>query len=176
MVVASAAVAQSGYKLKTRSASEMASEQRRAVASWCRSDYDGVRLVEAAWQKQMRPLTNSKHYPEFPSIVIVSRYQFEPQEHISTAVNVTYTVSGRYDLAFGYQNSGGSDVVTFRVEDKGGEILITDPGTDLPHVSKPVAIRWLKERMVSSKSASEKLQIEEAIKNLQPPPTQLESE
>ncbi len=174
-LVSLAAVAQAGYKLKTRTAAEMASEQRRAVAAWCRADYDGVRLAEATWQKQMRPLTNLKRFSDFPSILIVSRYQFEPQQNISTAVNVTYAVTGRYDLGFGYQASAGSDSVTFRVEDKGGDILITDPGTDIPHVSKAAAIRWLKERLESPGNPNEKVQIKEALKTLEPAPAQPEA-
>lgn len=163
-----ALVAQAGYKLKTRSASELASEQKRAVSSWCRLDYEGLRLNEASWRQRMRPLTTEKSYTEFPSIYIVSRYQFDPQEGISTALSVSYTTVGRYDLAFGYTPEAGQDTVTYRVEDKGGEILITDTGSPLPHVSKPAAIRWLKERLQQTASENEKAQLQEALKSLEP--------
>lgn len=163
--------AQTGYKIKTRSASDMAMEQRRAVSAWCRMDYDGFRLSEPTWQQKMRPLTTEKNYSEFPTIYIVSRYEFEPQQGISTSVTVSYTTIGRYNLAFGYEKLPGQDTVTFRVEDKGGEILITDPGTPMPHVAKPAAIQWMKERIESSKSDNEKAQLQEALKILEPTPS-----
>ena len=162
--------AQTGYKIKTRSASDMAMEQRRAVSAWCRMDYDGLRLSEPTWRQKMRPLTAEKNYSEFPSIYIVSRYEFEPQQGISTTITVSYTTIGRYNLAFGYENLSGQDTVTFRVEDKGGEILITDSGTPMPHVSKAAAIQWMKERIESSNSANEKAQLQEALNILQPTP------
>jgi len=165
-----ALLAQASYRIKTRTAAELAAEQSRAVAAWCRLDYEGLRLRESTWQQRMRPLTTEKTYAEFPSILIISRYQFEPQENISTVLNVSYTTVGRYDLGFGYQPEPGQDMVTYRVEDKGGDILITDTGSPVPHVSKTAAVRWMKERLQETQSASEKAQLEEALKALEPKP------
>ena len=158
-------VAQTGFRIKTRSSSELYADQRRAVGAWCRQDFEGLRLNDTGWDR-FKSITNFKKNPEFNSVVIVSRYQVEPRDSMSWDMDVTYTIVGRYERGSGYFNDAGTQTVTFQTKDIDGDVVITsiDPGT--PHVSKKAAIEWMKKELESSTSDIEKIHLQDALKML----------
>jgi hypothetical protein len=169
LLASSLSLAQASYRLKARTASEYAAEQRIAVSKYCRLDFEGSLLTEQGWQR-IKPLVFNDRYPEFNVVEIVSRYQVMPAEGTSPVVNVSYVVLGRYQNGYGYTPSADNRVVTFRVEDKKGEIVITDIDENIPRVSKKVAVQWLKEQLAKSQNPIERTQIEGSLKVLDPPP------
>ena len=157
------------FRLKTRSASDLYADQRRVVGTWCRQDFEGLRLSDTGWDR-FKSVTVFKKDPEFTSIVIVSRFQVEPRDNISWDMDVTYQILGRYDLASGYMADPGSQTLTFLTKDIDGDILIVgiDPGA--PHVSKKAAIDWMKRQLQTTTSDIEKIHLSDALKLLEAPP------
>lgn len=156
------------FRLKTRSASELYAEQRRVVGTWCRQDFEGLRLSDTGWDR-FKPVTAFKKNPEFTSIVIVSRFQVEPRDNISWDMDVTYQILGRYDLGSGYIADPGTQTQSFHTKEIDGDILIVgiDPGT--PHVSKKAAIDWMKRQLQTTSSDVEKIHLNDALKLLEAP-------
>ncbi|HWR34552.1 MAG TPA: hypothetical protein VN622_01620 [Clostridia bacterium] len=154
--------AQAAYRLKTRTASELAAGQRQVVGAYCRSDFEGLRLSENGWAK-MRPLTRDMRNPEFSAVMIVSRYTFAPPAAVSKDVAVTYSVIGRYEVGFGFTPLRATPSAIFHVEDVDGDLVITEmPST--PYVSKGAALSWLKAELVKAQpSTLHKAQLERAI-------------
>lgn len=160
---------QVGFRLKTRSASELYAEQRRVVGTWSRQDFEGLRLSDTGWDR-FKPVTSFKKNPEFTSIVIVSRFQVEPRDSMSWDMDVTYTILGRYELGAGYMADPGTETLTFHTKDIDGDILIVDIDPSAPHVSKKAAIAWMKRELQTTNSDIEKIHLNDALKLLEPSP------
>lgn len=160
--------AQTGFRLKTRSAAELYAEQRKTVGTWCRQDFEGSRLSDAAWDR-FRALTTFKKNPDYTSVVVVSRFQVEPRENISWDMDVTYTIVGRYEHGAGWIAQSGTQTVTFQTKDIDGDILITNIDTNSPHVSKKAAIDWMKRELQTTTSDVEKIHLQDALKILDVP-------
>lgn len=117
----------------------------------------------------MKTLLRNKRNPEFAVINIVSRYTFQPSETVSITLPVIYNVVGKYDLSYGYAPASGTETEMFRVEDKDGQLAITDaPAT--PYVSKKAMVQWLRNELASAKNDLHKAQMEQAIKALEGAP------
>ncbi|HEU5400339.1 MAG TPA: hypothetical protein VFU86_03215 [Terriglobales bacterium] len=158
------------FQLHMRNAEDVYADQRRAVGSWCRQDFMGFRLSDHGWDKY-KTLTNLKHNPESPAVVIVSRYQVGEHDPktISWDVNVTYFVVGRYDHATGYSPTTGSETVTFQTKDIDDNIVVVALDPTSPHVSKIAALTWMKQQLASTTSDIEKIHLSKAIQQLEPP-------
>ena len=158
-------VAQTGFRLKTRSSSELYADQRRAIGAWCRQDFEGLRLNDAGWDR-FKSITSFKKNPEFNSVVIVSRYQAEPRDSMSWDMEVTYTIVGRYEHGSGYFADAGTQTVTFQTKDIDGEVVIVNVDPIAPHVSKKAAIEWMKKELETTTSDVEKIHLQDALKLL----------
>lgn len=159
--------AQSGLRLRVRNPSELYAEQRRILGTWCRQDFEGLRLADAAWDR-FKPITALKENPDVSSIVIVSRYQVDQPATPTWSLEVTYTVLGRYEHGTGYRPDSGTETVTFKTKDIDGDIFITDLEPNSPHVSKKAIIEWMKKRLTTPLSDVEKIHITDALKALEP--------
>jgi hypothetical protein len=165
-VLSSLLFGQAGFRIKTRSASELYAEQRRVVGTWSRQDFEGLRLSDAGWDR-FKPVTSFKKNPEFTSIVVVSRFQVEPRDNMSWDMDVTYTILGRYELGAGYLPDPGMQTVTFHTKDIDGDILIVNVDPGAPHVSKKAAIEWMKRQLQTTASDVEKIHLNDALKFLE---------
>lgn len=161
-------IAQTGFRLKTRSAAELYAEQRRTVGTWCRQDYEGSRLNDTGWDR-FKSLTTFKKNPDYNSIVVVSRFQVEPRESTSWDMDVTYTIIGRYEHGAGWIPDPGTQTVTFQTKDIDGDILIINVDPSSPHVSKKAAIDWMKRELQTTTSDVEKIHLQDALKILDAP-------
>jgi hypothetical protein len=162
-------LAQPSIRIKARSAADLYAEQRRVVGSWCRHDFEGFRLSVADWAR-FRSLTTFKENPDFSSVMIVSRFDVQPRDSASWNMEVKYVVLGRYDRGSGYTASPGSDTVTFHTKDIDDNIVIVDLDPSSPHVSKRVAIEWMRQELGKTTSDLEKAHLREALKVLDPTP------
>ncbi len=158
------------FQLHLRNPEDVYAEQRRTVGSWCRQDFMGLRLVENGWDRY-KSLTNLKYNPDSTSVVIVSRYQMEEHDpkKISWEVNVTYFVIGRYDHSSGYSPEAGTETATFQTKDIDDSIVIVNLDPTSPHVSRAVALNWMKQQLASTTSDIEKIHLTNAIKELERP-------
>jgi hypothetical protein len=160
---------QSGLRLHVRNPSELFAEQRRIVGTWCRQDFEGVRLAPGGWARY-KTLTNLKDNPESQTIVVVSRYQIEGHDaqSVSWNLDVTYMVMGHFERGSGYVPDEHPEIVTYRTKDIDGEILITDFDPNYPHLSKKAAIEWMKRELATTTSDVEKFHLTSALKTLDP--------
>ncbi len=168
LTIAPLCLSQAGFRLKTRSAAELYAEQRRVVGTWCRQDFEGLRLTDAGWDR-FKSSTTLRNRPDFTSVVIVSRYEFEPRDFISWEMAVSYTVVGRYEIGGGYTAEPGLDPVKFQTKDVDGEIVITGADPMSPHVSKKAAIDWMKKQLETTNSEIEKIHLRDALTQLEAP-------
>ncbi len=163
------------YRIKTRSVSELQADQRTLIGQWCRFDYEGSRLTDEGWKK-FDPLTPLKHNPDFSSVYVISRYQMTPPDRVSMAGSVAYTVVGRYEVGVGYTSTNDTRYVDFKFAEKEGELQIVDVVPAQPNVSKPAFIAWVKAQIASTKNASEKMSLQQALNLLVPPPPKPKTE
>jgi hypothetical protein len=160
---------QAGFRLHVRNASEVYAEQRRLVGTWCRQDFEGVRLAPGGWERY-KALTKLKSNPESQTVLIVSRYQIEQHEvqSVSWDVDVTYFVVGRFERGGGYVADEHPETVTFRTKEIDGDIVVTDVDPVHPHLSKKAAIEWMKRELATTTSDVEKFHLASALKILEP--------
>lgn len=158
---------QAGFRLRTRNAADLNAEQRRLVGTWCRQDFEGLRLSDAGWDR-FKQITAFKKNPEFNSIVIVSRFQVESRDTMSWDTDVTYTIVGRYERGAGYMADPGIQTVTFQTKDIEGDIMIVNVDPISPHVSKKTAVEWMKKELETTASDIEKIHLRDALKVLEP--------
>jgi hypothetical protein len=159
------------FRLRVRNPEELHAEQRRVVGTWCRQDFEGLRVANGGWDK-FKSLTNLKTNPDSSTIVIISRYQIEQHDPqaVSWNLDVSYTVIGRFDPSSGYVPDTGSDTVTFQTKDIDGNILITNMEPVSPHLAKKAALEWMKHELETTTSEVEKFYLASAIKALEPAP------
>lgn len=169
LLVSTVLVAQTGFRIKTRSTAELNAEQRNVVGSYCRFDFEGARLKEGGWSK-LEPWTGKKSNPDFQSIVLVSRYQVIPNEMAAWDVQVNYTTIGRFDLNAGFTPDAGMESVVFRTKDVDGTLEIVGIEPDAPHVSKRAALEWMKQLAADPKQTDvHRRHLQDAIRVLEPP-------
>ena len=157
------------YKIRTRSITELQADERSLVSQWCRLDFEGARLSPDGWKK-FDPLTNLKANPDFSAIYVVSRYQFLSPDRVSMDASATFNVIGKYEIGIGYTPQSDTRYVNFHFSDKEGDLQIVDIDPAQPSVSKPAMIAWLKSQIEATKSAADKITLQNALNQLQPPP------
>jgi hypothetical protein len=163
------------YRIKARSISELQADQRMLIGQWCRLDYEGSRLTDDGWKK-FDTLTSFKHNPDFNSVYVISRYQMTPPDRASMSGSVSYMVVGRYEVGIGYTPMNDNRLVDFKFAEKDGELQIVDIDPVQPNVSKPAFINWVKAQIASTKNASDKLALQQALNLLVPPPPKPKAE
>lgn len=171
LLLSTATFAQSGLRLRLRNPAEINAEQRRIVGTWCRQDFEGLRLAQNGWERY-KALTTMKANPESPRVVVISRYQIEQHagSSVSWDLDVTYFVIGRFDHFEGYVPDEHTETVTYRLKDVDGDILISDVDPPTPHLSKKAAIDWMKRELATSSSDLDKAHFTSALKLLDPTP------
>jgi hypothetical protein len=170
LLITTSVFGQSGLRLKFRNPLELYAEQRRVVGTWCRMDYEGLRLAADGWTR-FKPLTNQRDNPDASTIVIVSRYQIaqhDPQS-VSWNLDVIYNVIGRYQRSSGYQPESATQTVTYSTKEVDGDLVITEVDPTYPHMSKRAAIEWMKKELATTTSDVEKYYLNSALKQLEPP-------
>jgi hypothetical protein len=164
VLLAAFACAQS-MPLPTRSSRQ---PSRSVVSSYCRMDYQGLRLDTESWPR-MKPLTTWKENPDWQGFTVVSQYDLLSANDglRSATVEVQYSVLGHFEPGIGFVADPRRDQVTFRLKDVESEWKIDqlDPPIN-PHVSKPRAIAWLKSALTAEKDRANRLAIEKALKDL----------
>ncbi len=163
------------YRIRTRSVSELQADQRRLVSQWCRLDWEGTRLNADGWKK-FDPLTTMKTNPDYMSVYVVSRYEIQPPDRVSMESTVTYNVLGRFEPGIGYTAEPDSRTVTFKFSDKEGDLQIVSVDPEQPNVSKPIFITWLKTQLAAAKTDIDKLPLQSALNQLEPPPQKPKTE
>jgi hypothetical protein len=93
-----------------------------------------------------------------------------PPERVSMLGAVTYNVIGRYEMGIGYTPIDDTRNVDFKFSDKDGDLQLVAVDPVQPNVSKPAFIAWLKTQLAATKSASDKLALQQALDQLVPPP------
>ena len=169
LLLSTSLLAQSGLRLRVRNPSDLYAEQRRVIGTWCRQDFEGLRLAPNGWERY-KQLTNIKSNPDSPSVLIVSRYQIEQHDAsaVSWNLDVTYFVIGRYERNGGYIPDEFTETVTYRTKDIDGDIVITDLDPTSPHLSKKAAVEWMKRELATTTSDVEKFHLTNALKTLDP--------
>jgi hypothetical protein len=163
-LMSSFAVAQStsGYKLKVRTFSELANEQRRLVLGYCRADFDGARLLTDGFEK-MRPYVSYRTNPEFDSFIVVSRFEIPLPEQPGDVVSAIYKVVGNWDKHGGWAPENSSDAVQFRIIEREGELMINEIEPGQPRVSVRTALAYLKRQLPSASSDVERGMMQKGI-------------
>ena len=144
-------------------------EQARAiVSSYCRMDYEGLRLLKNSWPR-MKSLTTWKDNPDWKGFTIVSQYEVSAANvgFRTTTVSVQFAVLGRFESGFGYTAEPGSEEVSFRLKEVDSDWKIEDLNPAInPHVSKPRAIAWLKTALAAEKDVANRIALQKALKDL----------
>jgi hypothetical protein len=154
----------------TRTVPEVIAEQRRVVASYCRSDFEGGRLGPAGWDK-MRNFTVASDNPDFDAIFVITRYQVVGAPvPFSKTVAINYIVIGKYEQGTGYTSLSGNKVVNFEVRQRGDSFLVANMDASTPFVSRRAALVWLRKKLESKTTALERNQIQAAISALDTEP------
>jgi hypothetical protein len=146
---------------------------RELVARYCRMDYSGARLNPNDWPK-LQPLVTWHENPDFTLFMVTSRFDVSAEldsEHGKYGVTVHYRLLGKYDLAEGYSQESANQVqnVRFTVAEVNGEWRITDADPNFPHVSKTVAVQWVKQKLAATSDPVAKTLYENALQRLQGP-------
>ena len=143
-------------------------QARAIVRSYCRMDYEGLRLLKDSWLR-MKALTTWKENPDWQGFTVVSQYEVvNSDEGLRAAtVRVKYGVLGRVQTGLGYTAEPGSEEVSFHLKDVDSAWKIEDLDPSInPHVSKPRAIAWLKTALVAEKDAANRIALQKALKDL----------
>ena len=172
LLLSTSLLGQANLRLRVRNPSELYAEQRRVIGTWCRQDYEGLRLAPDGWQRY-KTLTTIKSNPDAPAVLIISRYQIEQREATSVSwdLDVTYFVTGRYDRVAGYVPDERTETVTYHTKDINGDIMITDLDPTTPHLSKKAAVEWMKRELAATTSEVDKFHLSNALKLLDPAST-----
>lgn len=133
---------QSGVELHGRSYSDLYAAQRILLSNYCRLDFEGGRLQPGGWS-HFRPYTSLPDNPDFSRVVVVTRFDIEIPDQPSELLNVNYQAVGYYEIGEGYTATTASDRVEFRAREQNNALIITDIGTEAPHVSPKAAIAWM---------------------------------
>lgn len=173
VLVCGLAAAQGGFRPKVRMFSEIYTDQRRVIGTWCKLDFDGARLAKDGWTK-FSNLTMLKSNPEFVSFYVISRYEIEKPESATNSITVTYYELGEFRPESGFIPGNQIDRVQFETAEHEGELVIRELSEPQPRVSRQAAILWLKQQTDAAKTTSDRFNLEQALKALTtpaPPPS-----
>jgi len=151
-----------GYKLKLRTFSELANEQRRIVLGYCRADFEGARLVPDNFVK-VRPFVSYRTNPEFVSFEVVSRFDVPLPEQPGDSISANYRVVGRWDNHAGWESQLTSESVQFTIIEREGDLLINEVEPDQPRVSARAALAYLRQQLPSAASDIERGMMQKGI-------------
>jgi hypothetical protein len=165
------AVGQLGVPLNRSDVNLEPAQVREIVASYCRADFAGARLNEAAWSK-IQPTVAWKSNLDFAVFAVTSRFDVDPAliaEHGRYTVSVRYRLLGTYNLTEGYSDEsfGRVESVTFTVGEVSGEWRIVEVQPSHPHVSKAAALQWINTNLAATQDAASKTIYQHAIDTLQ---------
>jgi hypothetical protein len=152
----------SGYKLKVRTFSELANEQRRLVLGYCRADFDGARLMPDGFDR-VRPFVSYRGNPEFDSFLVVSRFEVPLPEQPGDDVSALFKVVGSWDKHGGWAGGNSSDAVQFRIIEREGELMINEIEPGQPRVSARAALAYLKRQLPSAASDVDRGMLQKGI-------------
>ena len=142
------------------------------VREFCRQDFVGGRLTPEGWAR-MKQFVVWKDNPAWRAFRIVSRYEQtgEVDGYHSARITVEYRMLGTFELGVGFTPVPYPETFEFKLKESDGQWQIdsTAPERLDPHVSKPHAIPWLQEKLKTTTDPGEKVSIETALKELQPP-------
>jgi hypothetical protein len=137
-------------------------QQRLTVINYCRMDFDGARLSPQSFDR-MRPLLMQAENPKFDSFEVVARYSVPPVADPSGPVIATYRLAGRWDNRAGWKEGSFSEDVRFDVVQREGAALIANVEPATPHVSARAALTYLRQRLASAQTDSERAMIQKGI-------------
>jgi len=152
----------SGYKLKVRTFSELANEQRRLVLGYCRADFEGARLFANGFEK-MRPWVSYRANPEFDSFFVISRFEVPLPEQPGDVVSALYRVVGSWDKSGGWAPTSTSDTVQFKIIEREGELMINEIEPGQPRVSIRAALAYLKQQLPTATTSFERGMMQKGI-------------
>jgi hypothetical protein len=105
--------------------------------------------------------------PDFNRIVIVTMFNIEIPEQPREQVSVSYQEAGFYQFGEGYTADSTTDRVEFRVQEQGGNLLVTDITPTTPHVSARGAITWMNARIADpTTNEPERVHFKDAVEQL----------
>jgi hypothetical protein len=133
---------QGGVKLNGRSYGDLYAAQRTLLSSYCRLDFEGARLLPGGWER-LKPYTAIRSNPEYSRIVIVTRFDIVAPVRASEDVEVNYQSLGYYSLSEGYTAAPGKEQASFRMQEHGENLLLTEMTPETPYVSPKAALAWM---------------------------------
>lgn len=168
-VLASFASPQANLRLGTSERTTRASESRQVIGNYCRLDYDGARLIPENWNR-IQPFTGWRDNPDFRRIAVVVRYQIssEPRfEHGRFIYDVTYDLSGEYDLTGVYFAEPSRITTQIEVGDTNGDLRVLETSSPRPFVGRPRFQQWLQTKLNSETDPGAKVSLTNALQRLQ---------
>jgi hypothetical protein len=114
----------------------------------------------------MRPLLTQPENPKFDSFEVVSRYSVPAPPDPSGPVVATYRLAGRWDNRAGWKEANFVEDVRFDVVQREGAALIANIEPGHPHVSARAALAYLRQRLASSQTDSERAMIQKGIDSI----------
>ena len=169
VVLASFATPQANVRLGTSERTTRASESRQVIGNYCRLDYDGARLLPDNWNR-MQPLTSWRDNPDFRRVAVVVRYQIasEPRmEHGRFIYDVTYDLSGEYDLSGVYFTEPTRITTQIEVGEVNGDLRIVEASSPRPFVGRPRFQQWLQSKVNSETDPAAKASFTTSLQRLQ---------
>lgn len=137
-------------------------QQRLTVINYCRMDFDGARLNSQTFER-MRPLLMQAENPKFDSFEVVARYSVPTPPDPSGPVVATYRLVGRWDNRAGWKEANFIEDVRFDVVQREGAALIANIEPGHPHVSTRAALTYLRQRLGSAQTDSERTMLQKGI-------------
>jgi hypothetical protein len=172
-ILAAVAQGQFGVPLNRNDEKLEPAAVRELVARYCRMDYAGARLNPSDWPK-LQPMVAWRANPDFPLMMVTSRFDIDAEpilQHGKYSVTVHFRLSGKYDMAEGYSKEPPNTIedVQFVVAEVNGDWRITKTEPGYPHVSRPVLLQWVNQKLAESQDPASKAIYQQAVQELQPP-------
>ena len=145
---------------------DLVAKKRVLLSNYCRLDFEGARLHPSGWSR-FKPYTSLRDNPDYTRIVIVTRFDIETPQENDAVLNATYRTVGYYDETEGYSPGAASEKVSFRIQEQGGDPVLSGIDLDTPHVSPRAAIVWMNLRLADPKTSElERAHLKDAIAEL----------
>jgi hypothetical protein len=148
-----------------------AEQIRELVSKYCRLDYAGARLDPQDWTK-FDSLVWWKANPDYLQIDVISHYTVESTPVLSNgkySVTVHYRLLGRFETGIGYtpEAAKSDENVDYTVTAVNDEWRINDADPNFPHPSRAAMLKWLTDKISTTRDASAKNIYLEALGKLQ---------
>jgi len=140
-----------GVKIHGLDLNDYYAAEKVLLSNYCRLDYEGARLQADGW-KRFKPLTSIRGNPDFDKVFVVTRYDIQTTEGATDLLLVNYKVVGFYDMSEGYTARSTNDAVSFRTQEQGGNMIVAEISSQVPHVSPRAAIEWMNLRVADPKT------------------------